>query len=71
MDRVPYSLNFEVIIQAVVEVCNVKLLGFKIRQFSVKYAIGDKGFAYELPEVVQDPKCGILIKEFTFEATET
>ena len=37
----------------------------------MKYAIGDKGFAYELPEVVQDPKCGILIKELTFEATET
>ena len=52
MDRVPYSLNFEVIIVATVKVCNVQLLGFKIRQFSLKYFIGDNGFAYELPEVI-------------------
>ena len=52
MSRVPSQLFFEVIIEAIVEVCNVKLLGLKTRAIGSAYFIGDSRYSYDIPDVV-------------------
>ena len=71
MSRALTTLNFAVTIEATIDLCVVQLLGLKIQQYATTYFIGDTGFAYGLPDVLQDPPCGIPISQYNMVAEDT
>ena len=63
------NIKFSINIEATILACSVLSAGFSVGSYAIGYNIGDKGYRYKLPNVVQNPACEAPIDWYTYEAT--
>ena len=51
------NYKFTIAIEATILACQVLSAGFSVGSYAIGYNIGDRGYSYKLPDVVQKPAC--------------